>query len=231
MQVPAARLFDETLKLFLTGHGERSLEVLRRRELLAVLYPSVDRYLRAHPGSLVEQLLVAGLRNTDERVSAGKTVTPTFLFTLLLYGPIAQYIERQPPERWHDVATILEGCDYAVRAAQQQVQIPKRFALGLREMFALQPRLENPRGRRALRLVEQPRFRAAFDLLLLRAQVGMAPSEAAEWWTRVQQAGPEERERIGDRLDRNASQRGDESGGGGSRPRRRRRRRRPAGGE
>ncbi|MDR2216526.1 MAG: hypothetical protein LBE59_11915, partial [Nevskiaceae bacterium] len=102
-QVPAARLFDETLKLFLTGHGERSLEVLRRRELLGVLYPSVERYLRAHPGSLVERLLVEGLRNTDQRVAIGKTVTPTFLFTLLLYGPIAQYIERQPPEKWHDV--------------------------------------------------------------------------------------------------------------------------------
>jgi poly(A) polymerase len=229
-QVPAARLFDETLKLFLTGHGERSLEVLRRRELLGVLYPSVDRYLRSHPGTLVEQLLISGLRNTDERVAAGKTVTPTFLFTLLLYGPIAQYIERQPPDRWHDVATILEGCDYAVRAAQQQVQIPKRFALGLREMFALQPRLEHPRGRRTLRLIEQPRFRAAFDLLLLRAQVGMAPKEAAAWWTRVQEASPEERERIADKLDQHASQRG-EGGGGGGRPPRRRRPPRPAGGE
>jgi poly(A) polymerase len=234
MQVPAARLFDETLKLFLTGHGERSLQVLRQRELLGVLYPSVERYLRAHPGSLVEQLLIAGLRNTDQRVSAGKTVTPTFLFTLLLYGPIAQYIERQPPEKWHDVATILEGCDYAVRAAQQQVQIPKRFALGLRDMYALQPRLENPRGRRALQLIEQPRFRAAFDLLLIRAQVGMAPQEAAEWWTRVQQADPAERERIAERLDRHASRRsegGGSGGGGGHRPRRRRRRpdQRPSG--
>jgi poly(A) polymerase len=173
-------------------------------------------------------------------VAIGKTVTPTFLFTLLLYGPIAQYIERQPPEKWHDVATILEGCDYAVRAAQQQVQIPKRFALGLRDMYALQPRLENPRGRRALKLIEQPRFRAAFDLLLIRAQVGMAPKEAAEWWTHVQEASAEERERIADRLDRHASRRseggggggsGSGSGGGGSGRRPRRRRRRPSGGE
>ena len=228
--VPAARLFDETLKLFLTGHGARSLEVLRRRELLGVLYPSVERYLRQHPGSLVEQLLKAGLANTDERVQAGKSVTPTFLFTLLLYGPIAAWIEKQPPEKWGDVATILDGCDYAVRTAQERVQIPRRFALGLREMFALQPRLEHPRGRRALRLIEQPRFRAAFDLLLLRAQIGMAPRETAEWWTRVQQVSPEEREQMADQLERQSGGRsGGAEGRSGGRSRRPRRRR-PAGG-
>ncbi len=228
-EVPTARLFDETLKLFLTGHGARSLEVLRRRELLGVLYPSVDRYLRKHPGSLVEQLLKAGLENTDARVASGKTVTPTFLFTLLLYGPIAEYIERQPPQKWDDVGTILDGCDHAVRAAQERVQIPKRFALGLREMFALQPRLEHPRGRRALRLLEQSRFRAAFDLLLLRAQIGMAPPEVAQWWTRLQQVGEEERGQMADALEQRGGS-GRREGGGG-RPRRRRRRARPAGGE
>ena len=85
--VPPARLFDETLKLFLGGHGERSFEVLRRRGLLAALLPTVDGYLAAHPGSLVEKLLVQGLRNTDARVRADKPVTPTFLFALLHLWP------------------------------------------------------------------------------------------------------------------------------------------------
>jgi poly(A) polymerase len=221
-QVPAARLFDETLKLFLTGHGERSLEVLRRRELLDVLYPSVERYLSRHPGSLVEKLLIAGLANTDARVAADKPVTPTFLFTLLLYGPIAANIEHQPAERWHDVATILDACDRALRTAQERVTIPKRFALGLREMFAIQPRLEQPRSRRALRLLEQSRFRAAYDLLLLRAQIGMAPQETADWWTRIQEVSVEERTRMAEELEHNSGDRGDESG---AVPRRRGRRR------
>jgi poly(A) polymerase len=225
-QVPAARLFDETLKLFMTGHGERSLAVLRRRELLDVLYPTVERYLVRHPGSLVEKLLIAGLANTDQRVAADKAVTPTFLFTLLLYGPIAANIEHQPPERWHDVATILDACDKALRAAQERVTIPKRFALGLREMFALQPRLEQPRSRRALRLLEQTRFRAAYDLLLLRAQIGMAPRETADWWTRIQAASADERASMGEALERDSGGRSGEPGA----PRRRRpRRRRPAG--
>jgi poly(A) polymerase len=235
-EVPAARLFDETLKLFLTGHGVRSLEVLRRRGLLGVLYPGVERYLAQHPGSLVEQLLLAGLANTDERVQAGRSVTPTFLFTLLLYGPIAAYIEKQPPEKWSDVGTILDGCDHALRETMQRVTIPKRFALGVRDMFAMQPLLEHPRSRRVLRLIDQPRFRAGYDLLLLRAQVGMAPRETADWWTALQAAQPAQRTEMVLALEAARGQRGARSGEGhpeggtdAVRPRRRRRRRRPAG--
>jgi poly(A) polymerase len=198
--VPPARLFDETLKLFLTGHGARSFEVLRRRGLLGALLPTVEGYFRTHPGSLVEQLLLQGLKQTDTRVLADKPVTPTFLFALLLYGPIAGLIESAPPARWHELATILEACDRATREAQARVAIPKRFSLGVREMFALQPRLEHPRGRRALRLLEHPRFRAAYDLLLLRAQFALAPQDMADWWTRLQEVSPEERGRMADAL-------------------------------
>ena len=229
-EVPAARLFDETLKLFLTGHGVKSLEVLRRRGLLDVLYPGVARYLVQHPGSMVEQLLIAGLANTDQRVMAGRSVTPTFLFTLLLYGPIAAYIEKQPQERWSDVGTILDGCDHALREAQQIVTIPKRFSLGVRDMFAMQPQLEHPRSRRVLRLIEQPRFRAGYDLLLLRAQVGMAHRDVAEWWTALQASPPQQRMDMALALEAARGRSGhaeDGAGGGGEggRPRRRRRRR------
>ena len=223
--VPPARLFDETLKLFLTGHGARSFEVLRRRGLLAALLPTVGAYFDTHPGSLVEQLLLQGLEQTDSRVRADKPVTPTFLFALLLYGPIAGLIESAPPARWHELATILEACDRATREAQARVAIPKRFSLGVREMFALQPRLEHPRGRRALRLLEHPRFRAAYDLLLLRSQFALAPREMAEWWTRLQEVSAEERGRMADALGGEAQARASQ----GVRRRGRRRRRRSAG--
>jgi poly(A) polymerase len=222
--VPPARLFDETLKLFLTGHGERSLAVLRRRGLLATLLPTVDTYLKAHPGNLVEQLLIRGLTNTDARVLADKPVTPTFLFALLFYGPIASIIEAMPTDRWHELATILDACDQAAREAQSYISIPKRFVLGMREMFALQPRLEHPRGRRALRCLEHPRFRAAYDLLLLRAEHGLASDEVAQWWTRVQEVSPEERGRMADALAGNQLPRSAGAHRGG----RRRRRRGPA---
>jgi poly(A) polymerase len=219
--VPPARLFDETLKLFLSGHGGASFEVLRRRGLLAALLPTVDGYFRSHPGSLVEKLLVQGLKNTDARVVADKPVTPTFLFALLLYGPIAGIIEATPPERWHELSTILEACDRATREAQTRLIIPKRFSLGVREMFALQPRLEHPRGRRALRLLEQPRFRAGYDLLQLRAEFGLAPRDMADWWTRLQEVSPEERGSMADALA------GTGTAPDGPRRRGRRRRRRP----
>jgi poly(A) polymerase len=198
--VPPARLFDETLKLFLTGHGARSYEVLRRRGLLAALLPSVDGYFNRHPGSLVEKLLLRGLQNTDTRVAADKPVTPTFLFALLLYGPIAGIIEATPPEHWHELSTILDACDQAAREVQTHVTLPKRFSLGVREMFAMQPRLEHPRGRRALRVLEHPRFRAAYDLLLLRAEHGLASEETAQWWTRIQEVSAEERGQMADAL-------------------------------
>jgi poly(A) polymerase len=232
--VPPPRLFDETLKLFLTGHGERSLAVLRDRQLLEGLLPSVDKYLSMHPGNLVEQLLQQGLRNTDARVVADKPVTPTFLFALLLYGPIAQYIEALPPQRWHEPAAIVEACDRALREASRRVTIPRRVALGMREMYALQPRLEQPRGKRALRLLEQPRFRAGYDLLILRAQFGLASADIAAWWTRLQEITPEERLKALDALPSappapRAPEAEEEKGPDGTtRTRRRRRRRRRA---
>jgi poly(A) polymerase len=195
----------------------------------------------------VEQLLLHGLANTDARVQNDRPVTPIFLFALLLYGPIAGYIETLPRERWSDPQSILDGCDRALREAHRRVTIPRRIALGVREMFALQPRLETPRGKRALRLLEQPRFRAAYDLLLLRAQVGLASPDVARWWTDLQSATPQVREAMANSLpaarggSRGASDDepllgiGDAEGeGGATRPRRRRRggrnRRRSGGG-
>src|SRR5262249_9977735 len=130
--VPPARLFDETLKLFLPGEGARRFGVWRRRGRLAAPLPSVDGYFTSHPGTLVEKLLLQGLKNTDERVLTDKPVTPTFLFALLLYGPIAGIIESTPPERWHEMNTILDACDRATREAQSRLPIPSRLSLGVR---------------------------------------------------------------------------------------------------
>jgi poly(A) polymerase len=228
--VPAARLFDETVKLFLTGHGVRSLAALRRRGLLEVLLPAVGRYLKTHPDGLVEQLLVQGLKNTDDRVADDRPVTPVFLFALLLYGPIAAFIESRPPEQWHEQHTILEATDHALREAHQRVTIPRRIAFGVRDLFALQPRLEHPRGRRALRLLEMPRFRAAYDLLVLRAALGLAAPETATWWTHLQTLPEAERERMAEGSQGSGGPAAGAEGPAPARPRRRRRRRRPGAG-
>jgi poly(A) polymerase len=222
--VPPARLFDETLKLFLTGHGAMSLVVLQRHGLLGELLPTVASYLNRHPDGAVSRLVRQGLVNTDQRVAAGKPVTPTFLFALLLYGPFAEIIEKQPQEKWHDIGAIVDAVDRAARQAQGRISIPKRFSLGVREMFAAQPRLEQPRGRRALRMLEQPRFRAGFDLLLLRAEMGLASKELAEWWTKIQDVSQTDRDRMADALSPQQRPAGEGGAGGRRGPRRRRRR-------
>jgi poly(A) polymerase len=221
--VPPARLFDETLKLFLTGLGVASLKTLQQLELLEVLMPSVASILARAPQGPIATLLRAGLKSTDERALAGRPVSPTFLFAILLYGPIAAAIEGAPPQRWHEVGTIVDACDRVTRELTRRISLPKRFSLGVREMFVLQPRLEAPRGRRALRLLEQPRFRAAYDLLLLRAAAGMANTSAAEWWTRLQAAPPQEQLTMCDALGRSAASAG-EASSAPLRPRSRRRR-------
>jgi len=203
--VPPARLFDETLKLFLTGHGVRSFEVLRARGLLEVLLPSIGEFVRRHPGSAPERLLLRGLANTDARVQSDRPVTPTYLFALLLYGPVGLEIEKMPRERWDDPASIVDAVDAAVRAIYTRVAIPRRFSLGVRDMFALQPRLETPRGKRALRTLEHPRFRAAFDLLQLRAEFGMADPAIVEWWQRLQQSDPQQRASMSEALGREST--------------------------
>jgi poly(A) polymerase len=190
--VPPARLFDETLKLFLTGHGADSYRVLRERGLLEVLLPSVADFAARYPGSAPERMLVQGLRDTDARVRAERPVTPSFLFAVLLYGPIGLAIEKRPRTEWHEVSTILDAVDAVFRGIYPRVAVHRRFILAVRDMFVLQPRLEVPRGRRALRTLEHPRFRAAFDLLQLRAAFGMAEQATVDWWSRLQSARSDE---------------------------------------
>lgn len=223
--VPAARLFDETLKLFLSGHGARSLEVLQRRGLLASLLPNVAEFIERYPQSPPVSMLRAGLEQTDARVLADRPVTPSFLFALLLYGPIGLEIERGPRERWSDVGYILDAVDRAVRVVHERVAVHRRFILAMRDMFALQPRLEAPRGRRALRTLEHPRFRAGFDLLELRAKHGMADPAVVQWWQQVQAADPAQRALLCDAVARTGGN--SESGRRPGARRRGTRRRRP----
>ena len=209
--VPPARLFDETLKLFLTGHGVRSYEVLRAHGLLEMLLPNVAEFSRQYPGSPPERMLLRGLADTDGRVRADRPVSPVFLFALFMYGPIGLRIEQAPRRMWHDTGTILDAFDHVARAICQRIAIPRRFMLGVREMFLMQPRLEAPRGRRALRTLEHPRLRAAFDLLQLRAEFGMADPAIVEWWGKLQAASPAQRAQMSD----SSAQEGAGPGGGG----------------
>jgi poly(A) polymerase len=191
--VPAARLFDECLKLFLSGFGARSFRLLQQYGLFEHLFPLSAAAFKLPPYAYAQEMLEAGLVNTDARIAADKPVTPTFLFAVLLWGAVLREMNEQSAGPAPDVAQLMQACDTVLRAQQSRVAIPRRFAVPMRELLMLQPRFNRRSGVKALSLLQHPRFRAAFDFLLLRAEVGVADPELAEWWTDVQLLPQEER--------------------------------------
>jgi poly(A) polymerase len=222
--VPPARLFDEVNKVFLAGSAQPAFELLERLELLEHLFPDLARALQDAPsGNAARELVRLGLQGTDERVRSEKSVTPTFLFAVLMWPAIQRAYAKAGHPNDGDPQHLLAACDQVTARQQQRVAVPKRFTLPLRELVGLQPRFERREGRRALRLLNHPRFRAAYDFLVLRAAAGEADPELAKWWTDIQSASADER--IA-RVEEGAAQ-GERPASSSSRRRRRRRRRRP----
>jgi len=191
--VPPARLFDECLKVFLAGFGAKSFELLRHYGLFEHLFPMAAAAFRLPPYAYAEEMLDAGLKNTDARIAQNKPVTPTFLFAVLLWGAVLRELNEHSAGPAPDLAQLMQACDTVLRAQQSRVAIPRRFAVPMRELLMLQPRFNRRSGVKSLSLLQHPRFRAAFDFLLLRAQVGVADPEIAQWWTDIQVMPHEER--------------------------------------
>ena len=191
--VPPARLFDEVLKLFLSGYGAKSFQLLQKYGLFEHLFPLSAAAFELPPYAYAREMLERGLANTDARVVADKPVTPTFLFAILLWSAVLRELNERAAGPAPDLAQLMQACDAVLRAQQSRVAIPRRFAVPMRELLMLQPRFNRRSGIKALSLLQHPRFRAAYDFLLLRAEVGVADTELAEWWTRIQVLPQEER--------------------------------------
>jgi poly(A) polymerase len=191
--VPPARLFDEVLKLFLSGYGTRSFELLQQYGLFEHLFPQSAAAFELPPYAYAREMLELGLKNTDERIAADKPVTPTFLFAVLLWGALLRELNERQAGASPDTTVLMQACDAVLRTQQSRVAIPRRFGMPMRELLMLQPRFVRRSGLKALSLLQHPRFRAAFDFLLLRAAVGVADPELAKWWTDIQVMPQEER--------------------------------------
>ena len=183
--VPPARLFEETCKLFMTGHGMRSMEALQRFGLSTTLFPGLRP--GAGPGKIqLGGLLRHALENTDERVRSSKPVTPAFLYAALLWSnveeAVREYVERGDPEY---VAT-MRAAEDAISAQAQRTAIPRRFSAVTRQIWLLQTRFAKTRGKRWKRLLYEDRFRAGYDFLLLRAKEDPSLEPLCEFWTRAQ---------------------------------------------
>jgi len=191
--VPPARLFDESLKLFLSGFGTKSFALLQKYGLFEHLFPMSAAAFALPPYAYAGEMLELGLANTDARILADKPVTPTFLFAILLWGAVLRELNEREAGPAPEFAQLMQACDTVLRAQQARVAIPRRFAVPMRELLMLQPRFNRRSGVKSLSLLQHPRFRAAYDFLLLRAQVGVADPELAKWWTDIQVMPQEER--------------------------------------
>jgi len=218
--VPPARLFDEVNKLFLGGFAVSAFNMLGELGLTEHLFPDAAAAL-GDPANSAYRLLQLGLQGTDERVRADKSVTPTFLFAVLLWPAIRRTYDRVVHAQGAESGDLLGACEQITLRQQARVAIPKRFTLPMREIIGLQPRFERREGKRALRLLSHPRFRAAYDFLLLRAASGEVSEELATWWTEIQSASEEERV---SRVESRPEAGGDEQPRPSGRRRRRRRR-------
>ncbi len=180
--VPAARLFDEILKLLMGGVGVSTFEALRQHGLFSHLFPLTEAGFARDSHGTGLMFVARALANTDLRIGEGKPVTPAFMFAALLW-PAVQEAYRAQLEQGVSEPVALAAAGEEVLAVQlQTVAIPKRFSIPMREMWSMQPRFERCNSRRAARMLSHPRFRAAYDFLLLRAEAGDAPAELGEWW-------------------------------------------------
>jgi poly(A) polymerase len=194
--ISPARLFEEVLKLFHAGYALQTYEQLRHYDLFGQLFPMTERALAREENGFPNILLAESLRSTDKRIEEGKPVNPAFLFAALLWQPMQEYLPKLREEGMPEVQAIQVATDKAFTRMRETTSIPRRFALMVKEVYVLQARLMNRAGRRALRLLELPRFRAAYDFLVLRAIADETLRETADWWTRIQEVEGDEREAM-----------------------------------
>ncbi len=186
--VPPARLFDEVLKMFQGGSAHATFELLRHYGLLTYLFPMTEAALTRQEGGFPLTFLAKALENTDARINDDKPVTPAFLYAVLLWEPVRERL-RAYVEQGVSEFEALQLASHAVVAEQiRHTSLPKRFSVPMREIWQLQPRLHRRQGKRTLRLLAHPRFRAAYDFLCLRGAAGEDVQDACQWWTDLQGA-------------------------------------------
>ncbi len=193
LQVPAARMFEEVLKLFHGGYAVQTYEQLRNHDLFRFLFPLTEESLAHEHGGFPRTLVPQALANTDARVAEGKPVTPAFLFAALLWEPVRVKAAARMTHGMGPLEALERAAEEVLREQLKHVMIPRRFSVPMREIWSMQNRLERRAGQQPFRLLEHKRFRAAYDFLVLRGQSGEVDVELGEWWTRFQQVPDGER--------------------------------------
>lgn len=192
--IPAARMFDEVLKLFLSGAGVETYQLMQQFELFEPLFPQTQHCINRDADA--EKIIIQALKNTDIRIQQGKPITPAFIYAALLWPAVKYRWEQLQSEGVPQVPAIHQASHEVASQQQQCTSIPKRFGMPMREIWDLQLRLPKRGGHRAEQLMENRRFRAAYDFLLLREQTGEATNELGQWWTDYQNRSPDQRQAM-----------------------------------
>jgi poly(A) polymerase len=187
-----ARLWDESLKLFLHGFANKTWDMLVETKLADCLFPQTIQSLKTSPDSF-GHFLKQAFSSTDTRIKQNKPVTPAFLFAVWLWQPLLdkqqQYVNNgiSPGESFNKAASNV------LSNSHKRIGLPKRFSIAVREIWYLQNQLPKRFGKRAEKVFSHPRFRAAYDFLLLRAMPGSDEELLAQWWTDYQNVSPDQR--------------------------------------
>ena len=205
--IPVARLFDESIKLLQGGYGLRCFELQREYQMFDLLFPMTEESIAEQPETL--ELIRQALINTDERIAAGKTVNPAFLLAVLLYKPMLEYKGAFVHRGMHEIEALLNAGREVIARQQAYTSIPRRYALIMREIWHMQPQLQHPTRKRALRTLQNKRFRAGYDFLLLRQLTGEEHLQTVcQWWTEIQTKDPGTQQQWCDNLAHGGKKRG-----------------------
>lgn len=179
--ISSARLFEEVMKMFHSGVATRIYQELKNHGLLAELFPITDDSVKKNIYP-TDALLNRVFQSTDSRIRADKSVTPSFIVAALLWHPILERTQILMDKGMSLLPARLQAAEELLQRQGKRVSIPKRITLGAREIWQFQLRLEKRHGKRAHQLMNEQRFRAAYDFLEMRAQVGENVKELYEWW-------------------------------------------------
>ncbi len=188
-QIPSARLFEEVLKLFLHGQALDTLRLLREYGLFAYLFPATEQCLKEDPQALA--MAENTMRNTDVRIRAGKSVTPYFFLASLMWAPLVRTAQEFEARGMAPHPALQKAADRVLSQQTKSTAIPKRFSIPMREIWEMQLRLSRVRSRKTRELLTHPRFRAAYDFVLLREQSGEQLDGIGAFWTRLQEENPD----------------------------------------
>ncbi len=193
--IPPARLYEETLKLFHSGQANICLQLLRKYDLFQYLFKQADVLLKQGDETF-EALVHLSLQSTDERIHQDRPVTPAFLFAAMLWGAVDNTFSRLQ-DSGESESVIMQNASSRVLSRQvKSISIPKRFSMVVRDIWQLQRRFKFRHGRRARMLLAHRKFRAAYDFMCIRGQAGEDTGDSCEWWTRIQTMDSAEQEKM-----------------------------------